>query len=132
MSNHNRTNVFVFFFFALLLMGCGPKKPSPICDSPEYHPIVVSAINDAAATYVQYARGTMAYENALSQGQGIDKEIRDLNCPGEQHTIVTNILKSSWYAIEAEEKSGFSIANIYIEKAFNGINVLNTVYGWRI
>ena len=92
----------------------------------------MTAINDAAATYVVYTRGQMSYSNAMDQGQGIAKEIRDLNCDGDEHTIVNNILKASWYAIEAEEKSGFAIANIYIERAFNGINVLQTYYGWRI
>ena len=132
MVNHNFKTMFVFILLSFLLLACGPAEPSPLCTNGEYHQIAVTAINDAAATYVVYARGQMSFNNAMDQGQGIAKEIRDLNCEGDEHIIVNNILKASWYAIEAEEKSGFSIANIYIEKAFKGINVLQTYYGWRI
>jgi len=132
MITYKSKAVFALVLLAILLMACGPAKPSPICNTSEYHTQAVFAINGAAENYVRYTRGTTDYDEALYQGQGIARDIRDLNCSGDEATIVNNILKSSLFAIEAEETSGFSIANIYIEKAFNGINVLQTYYGWRI
>ena len=132
MVTHKFSPIFALVVLTFLLMACGPAKPSPTCTDGSYHQTAVAAINQAANTYSMYARGTLSYPDAVVQGQRIDKEIRELYCTGDEHQIVINILKASWYAIEAEEKSGFSIANIYIERAYNGINVLQTYYGWRI
>lgn len=132
MINYNRKAVFVLVLLAYLLMACGVKPPSPICGTPFYHTKAVDAVNTSAKLYVDYTMGTLSYKSSLVLAQQVDFEFRALNCPGDEHAILMNILKSTWFAIEAHEKSGFSIANIYIEKAFRGINVLNTYYGWRI
>ena len=121
----------VAIIILVLIAACVPK-PDPICKQTDvYKQSAVNAINTSASHYVGYSTGSESYEDAEHSALSLYLEFKGYNCDGPSPQLVVFVLESTWKAIQANEASGFTAANSYVDRAFNASRNLHTVYGWK-
>jgi hypothetical protein len=144
MKNHNHTIDSILMIAIALLLAAGfltscsqaEEEDTPIAcaDYDTYKTVATVLIDESAATYAEYMQGNTDYEDAvLNTSMVYMNAYMRLSCDNiEESEDVLTIIRNTRDAIPAGKFSDPAVANMYIDKAYNLINDLNTNWGWEI